>query len=233
VGAVNDEELGYGTYVSPHRLLISANYRKEYAKHFATTVGLVYDGMNSGFIGGSTYRYSRYSYTLTSNIIGDRGANNLMYIPASRTALNEWNFTDIQETGGAYTADQQRDDFWAFIQQDDYLSHHTGEYAERGGAIMPWHHQIDFKLMQDFYLTVGSRRHTLQLGVDIENLPNLINKNWGLYQQVNSMMPLTYNAKTGTYNFAKQSGKVLSDTFSDFNGLQSTYRIQFSVRYIF
>ena len=42
------EELGYGTYVAPNRLLIAANYRKEYAKHFATTVGLVYDGMNSG-----------------------------------------------------------------------------------------------------------------------------------------------------------------------------------------
>ena len=41
IGAVNSEEIGYGTYVSPHRLLISANYRKEYAKHFASTIGLV------------------------------------------------------------------------------------------------------------------------------------------------------------------------------------------------
>ena len=233
VNAVNDEELGYGTYVSPHRLLISANYRKEYAKHFATTVGLIYDGMNSGFIGGSSYRYSRFSYTLNSNIVGDRGANNLMYIPASRQALDEWNFTDIQESSGTYTADQQRDDFWAYIQQDSYLSSHTGEYAERGGALMPWHHQLDFKLMQDFYIKAGSRRHTLQLGIDIENLPNLISKHWGIYRQVNSMMPLTYTAKTGTYNFAKQSGKVLADTFADYNGMQSTYRIQFSLRYIF
>jgi outer membrane receptor for ferrienterochelin and colicin len=234
VGAVNGEEVGYGTYVSPNRLLIAANYRKEYAKHFASTIGLVYEGMNNGFIGGSTYRYSRFSYTLNTNVIGDGGANNLMYVPASRAALDQWKFTDITDSkGNVYTANQQRDDFWAYIQQDDYLRDHTGGYTERGGVIMPWHHQLDLKFMQDFYLKVGGKRNTLQIGVDIENLPNLINKSWGVYKQVNSMMPLTYNAKNGTYNFAKQGNEVLSNTFSDYNGLMSTYRIQFSVRYIF
>ena len=234
IGAVNSEEIGYGTYVSPHRLLISANYRKEYAKHFASTIGLVYEGMNNGFIGGSSYRYSRFSYTLNTNVIGDGGANNLMYVPASRAALDKWNFTDVTDSkGNVYTANQQRDDFWAYIQQDDYLKDHTGGYTERGGAIMPWHHQLDLKFMQDFYLKIGGKRNTLQLGVDIENLPNLINKSWGVYKQVNSMMPLTYNAAKGTYNFAKQGNEVLSKTYSDYNGFMSTYRIQFSVRYIF
>ena len=233
VNAVNDCELGYGTYVAPHRLLISANYRKAYARHFATTVGLVYEGMNNGFIGGSPYRYSRYSYTLTRNVIGDRGSNSLMYVPESRQALNEWNFTDITESSGSvYTADQQRDDFWAFIQQDSYLKSRTGKYTERGGAIMPWHHQLDLKLMQDFSLNVGGRTNTLQLGVDIENLPNLLNKHWGVYKQVNSMMPLTSNAD-GSFNFIKQSGSVLNESYSDYNALASTYRIQFSIRFIF
>lgn len=232
VNAVNDMELGYATYVAPHRLLITANYRKEYAKHFASTIGLVYEGMNNGFIGGSTYRYSRFSYVLNtgrSNIVGDGGANNLMFIPESRAALDSWNFTDLQ----GYTANQQRDDFWAYIQQDDYLKNHTGEYAERGGAIMPWHHQLDLKFMQDVYFKVGGKRNTLQFGVDIENLPNLINKHWGVYKQINSMMPLTYTAATGTYNFAKYGDDVLSKTTSDYNGFMSTYRIQFSIRYIF
>ena len=232
VGAVNGEELGYGTYVSPNRLLISANYRKEYAKNFASTVGLVYDGMNSGFVG--TYRYSRYSYTLGSNVIGDRGSNNLIYVPESRAALDEWNFADLTESNGnVYTANEQRDDFWAFIQQDDYLKDRTGKYAERGGAIMPWHHQLDLKFLQDFYLKVGGKRNTLQLGVDIENLLNLINKNWGLYKQVNSMYPLSYNSKTGAFNFPKLGSDVLQETYTDYNAFNSTYRIQFSIRYIF
>ena len=229
VGAVNGEELGYGTYVSPHRLLITASYRKEYAKHFASTIGLIYDGMNNGFIGGSSYRYSRYSYTLNTNVIGDKGANNLMYIPESRAALDKWNFADLKD----YTAQQQKDDFWAFVEQDDYLKDRKGQYAERGGAIMPWHHQLDLKFMQDFYLNVGGKRNTLQFGVDIENLLNLLNKNWGVYKQVNTMTPLSYNAAAGTYTFPKIGNEVLRSTYSDYNGFMSTYRIQFSVRYIF
>ena len=228
VGAINDEELGYGTYVSPHRLLISANYRKEYAKNFATTVGLVYDGMNSGFVG--TYRYSRYSYTLGSNVIGDRGANNLIFVPESRAALDKWNFDDVTDKNGNVTssASAQKDAFWAYIQQDSYLKNRTGQYAERGGATMPWHHQLDFKFMQDFYVKAGKYRNTLQLGVDIENVLNLINKNWGLYKQVNNMYLLTYNAKTDAYTFPQ-----LDETYKNYRDYNSTYRIQFSVRYIF
>ena len=234
VGAVNGEELGYGTYVAPNRLLIAANYRKEYAKHFATTVGLVYDGMNSGMVG--TYRYSRYTYTLGANVIGDGGANNLLYVPESRAALDQWNFTDAKNANGevTYSAQQQRDDFWAYIQQDSYLKNRTGKYVERGGAIMPWHHQLDFKLLQDFYLKVGGHKNTLQLGVDIENLPNLINKKWGLYKQVQNMYLLNYNAKTGAFNFPQvANGAKLDKTYTDYNDYLSTYRIQFSVRYIF
>lgn len=233
IGAVNANELGYGTYVAPHRLLVSANYRKEYLKHYATTVGLVYDGMNSGFVG--SYRYARYSYTLGSNVIGDNGANNLLYVPASRAALDQWNFADITNDEGqvTYSAQQQRDDFWAYIQQDSYLKNRTGKYAERGGATMPWHHQLDLKVMQDFYINVHGHRNTLQLGIDIENLPNLLNKSWGLYKQVNNMYLLSYNAKSGAYTFPQMGGSTLKKTYTDYNEFDSTYRIQFSLRYIF
>ena len=194
----------------------------------------IYDGMNKGIVGNLLQ--SRYSYTLSRNVVGDYGANNLMYIPASRKALDAWNFIDIPANAKngveAYSAKEQRDDFWAFIQQDSYLSKHTGEYAQRGGAVMPWHHQLDFKFLQDFYLNVGGKRNTLQLGVDIENVLNLINKHWGLYQQVNTIQPLTIN-KDGSFNFAKTGNQKLSETYSDYNDMNSTYQIMFSLRYIF
>lgn len=234
VNAVNEEEVGYGTFVSPNRLLISASYRKEYLKNFASTVSLLYDGMNKGIVGNLLQ--ARYSYALSRNVVGDYGANNLMYIPASRQALDAWNFTDIpadpKKGIEAYSAKEQRDDFWAYIQQDSYLSKHTGEYAQRGGAIMPWHHQLDFKFLQDFYMNVGGKRNTLQLGVDIENVLNLVNKHWGLYKQVNSMQPLTIN-KDGSFNFARLGNKKMSETYSDYNNMSSTYQIMFSLRYIF
>ncbi len=186
VNGNNDVELGYGTYVAPNRLLISASYKKDYGKNFGSEVGLIYEGMNIGYAGG--YSCTRYSYTMSSNIVNDYGSNNLIMIPGSREALEAWTFAD----NGDYTAEQQKDDFWNYIEQDSYLKNHKGQYAERGGAVMPWHHQLDFKFNQNFYLKVGGQKNTLQFGVDIKNLANLLNSSWGLYKSVFFVFFLAY-----------------------------------------
>lgn len=231
VNGNNDMELGYGTYVAPNRLLISASYKKDYGKNFGSEVGLIYEGMNIGYADG--YSCTRYTYQLTSNVVGDYGSNGLVYIPASREALNEWNFKD----NGSYTVEQQKDDFWAYINQDDYLKNHKGEYAERGGAVMPWHHQLDFKFNQNFYLNVAGQKNTLQFGVDIKNLANLLNSSWGLYKSVNNTKLLNYtagkNGAQGSFQFQKNGKNVLSKTYTNHTSFNSTYSIQFSIRYIF
>lgn len=232
VNGNNDTETGYGTYVSPNRVLASAAYRIKYAKNFASSLSLIYEGMNMGYAGG--YSAARYSYTFTGNIVGDYGSNNLLYIPASREALDKWNFADYTDskTGEVtYSAKEQRDDFWAYINEDSYLKGRKGKYVERGGAIMPWHHQLDLKFNQDFFLNVGGKRNTLQFGVDIKNFLNLLNSDWGIYKTVNNTSLLSY--KSGAYQFQKNGGKKLTDTYSNLNSFNSTYSIQFSVRYIF
>ena len=251
VGGINEHETGYGTYVSPHRIVASAGYRLEYAKRFASSLSFIYEGMNMGYAGG--YGYARYSYTFAGNIVGDGGANNLLYIPASREELNNWTFAektynsvnrtydDYKLDGQIYTADQQKDDFWAYINQDSYLKKHKGEYVDRGGVVMPWHHQLDLKFMQDFYLKVGGKRHTLQFGVDIKNFLNLLNSDWGLYKTVNNTNLLAYdNGNNGSngieskgYTFQKSSGKRLTETYTKYKDFRSTYSVQFSLRYIF
>lgn len=233
----NEKELGYATYVAPHRLLLQANYRKEYGKHFATSVGLIYEGMNMGYAGG--YGSTRYSYTMTANVVNDYGSNSLLYIPGSREELDQWNFTAngtyTDENGNkqAYTADMQRDDFWAYINQDSYLKNRKGQYTERGGVMMPWHHQLDLKVNQDFFIKVGGKKNTLQLGVDIKNLPNLLNSNWGTYKRVNNYTLLKYSAKDKSYQFQKNGNNRLTETYSKQQSFSSTYSIQFSLRYFF
>lgn len=249
VNGINEHETGYGTYVSPHRVVASAGYRLEYAKNFASSLSVVYEGMNMGYAGG--YGYARYSYTFAGNIIGDGGANNLLYIPASREELNSWTFAektynstdrkyiDYTLDGKIYGAEQQKEDFWAYINQDSYLKNHKGEYAERGEVVMPWHHQLDLKFMQDFYMKVGGKRHTLQFGVDIKNFLNLLNSDWGLYKTVNNTNLLAYDKGSNTtgegkgYTFQKNSGKKLTETYTKYKDFRSTYSVMFSVRYIF
>ena len=234
IDPINAHELGFGNYVSPHRIIASVGYRKEYAKHFASAISLIYEGMNTGYDGWG-YGGARHTYTFSSNVLGDK-ANSLLYIPASRNELDSWNFeaTEVKDDNGkkmAYTADMQRDDFWNYINNDSYLKGRKGKYTERGGAVMPWHHQLDLKFMQDFYMNIGGKRNTLQVGVDIKNFFNLLNSKWGTYKKINNDALLSY--KNGAYQFQQNNGKRLTSVHSDYMSLNSTYSVQFSVRYLF
>ena len=234
INSTNDQETGYATYVAPNRVLLSASYTLKEGKLGSSTFSLIYDGSEEGFM--SSYSYTRYSYVFTNNVVGDNnGSANLLYIPASREDLNKWNFQDYtyKENGETktYAADLQRDDFWAYINQDSYLKNHKGQYAERGGAKMPWHHQIDFKFNQDFNLNVGGSKHTLELGCDIQNVANLLNKNWGGYKQLLSNSLLSY--KNGVYNYQRVNGARHLTTYQDYASTRSTYQVMFSIRYKF
>ena len=231
VNAVNDNELGYATYVAPNRLLLSASYTLKESKNATSRFSLVYDGYQYGYL--NDYAFSRFSYIFSANVNSDALAPaNLIYVPASRQELDSWDFAEsVYEGNKVYTADMQRDDFWAYIQQDDYLKNRTGQYAERGGAKMPWHHQLDFKFEQDIRLDVGNTKHALQLGVDILNLPNFLCKKWGLYKQIGETALLSYN--NGKYTYNTVDGERHLTTFRDFQNLASTYQIMFTIRYLF
>jgi hypothetical protein len=231
VNAVNDNEIGYATYVAPNRLLLSASYTLKESKNATSRISLVYDGYQYGYL--NDYAFSRFSYIFSANVNSDALAPaNLIYVPASRQELDSWDFAEsVYEGNKVYTADMQRDDFWAYIQQDAYLKNRTGQYAERGGAKMPWHHQLDFKFEQDIRLDVGNTKHALQLGVDILNLPNFLCKKWGLYKQIGETALLSYS--NGKYTYNTVDGERHLTTFRDFQNLASTYQIMFTIRYLF
>ena len=231
INAVNDNETGYATYVAPNRLLLSASYKLKESKNATSTFSLIYDGYQYGYLGN--YSYSRYSYIFSSNVNSDPSApGNLIYVPASREELNGWDFADNGKVNGeVYTADMQRDDFWTFINQDDYLKDRKGQYTERGGAKMPWHHQLDFKYTRDMSIMLGKTKHTLQLGLDILNLPNFLCKDWGLYKQITGNDLLTF--KDGKYTYNTVNGERHLSTTQNFLSAASTYQIMFTIRYLF
>ena len=232
IHAVNDNETGYATYVAPNRLLVSASYKLQESKNSSSTFSLVWDAYQNGYLG--SYSYSRYSYIFASNINNDPSApGNLIYVPASRQELNSWEFKEGKVGGETYTAEMQRDDFWTFIQQDDYLKNRTGQYAERGGAKMPWHHQLDFRYLRDMSFKAGKTKHTLQLGLDIENLLNFFCKDWGLYKQITGNNLLSYDAKTNQYQYNLVNGARHLSTSQNYETTASTYRIMFTIRYLF
>jgi len=176
----NNSGQSFAATLVPHRVIAYGTYRKEYLKNFATTIGFTY-------IGNSGNNFS-YTYAGDPNSDGILG-NDLIYIPLAQNEilLTTTNANDNRSLDQIW---QQLD---AYIQQDDYLSANRGKYAERNGAIAPWVNRLNFSLLQDFYMDVKGKRHTLQLSLNLENALNLFDSGAGIVQGA---------ARTQLLNFA-------------------------------
>jgi hypothetical protein len=88
------------------------------------------------------------------------------------------------------------------------------------------------RILQDYHLeTANGKRNTIQFSVDILNLGNLLNSEWGVYQQPNAVQPLGVSVDNGvpTYTFDPD----LTNTFGFDTSLMSRWQMQFGLRYIF
>lgn len=175
VGSLNTDELGHSGFSIPHRIVANLSWRIDYAKHFATTLSVFYQGAHKG----------RMSYIYGGDVNGDGIAADLMYIPADASEIN---FADLVVTGedGTETllasAQDQSKAFFEFVDSNPYLCSRKGQYVERFGGLQKWVNMFDVKILQDLYMNFGAdNRYSLQLSLDILNVGNMINSNWGCY----------------------------------------------------
>ena len=217
VNGSNKPELGHSAFVSPNRVIANIGYKIQEGKHLATTLGLFYEGFNHCFVGG--YSYTRYSYTFgvrsgryVNDVTGVGGSQNLMYIPTDAD-LAKMNFKDEANKAA----------FKEFIENDSYLSKHRGQYSERGAKVAPWQNRLNLKVAQDFILDVAGKPTTLQVGVDVLNVANLINSNWGLTKQVSSenILEISKAGSEGVYTFNAPTVKNYRNTFNTWQLLLS------------
>ncbi|MBC7923521.1 MAG: TonB-dependent receptor [Ferruginibacter sp.] len=221
IGNPNTPALAYSDFNLRHRVIATLGKRFEYGKHFATTLGFFYEAGQGG----------RFSYTYAGDMNRDGiVGNDLLFVPASPEQIRLVDITDNQG-GVILSAPQQWQQLAAYIAQDDYLSERRGQYTERNGPTTPWYTQLDMKILQDFFLNVGKKKHTLQLSLDIQNLGNLISSNWGerqVYANNRLLEFAGYQGNTPTYRFSGGDRTFVNDT-----GLNSRWRGQIGVRYLF
>lgn len=235
-GNPNKPELGFSEFGNRHRIIGAANYRHEWSENLATSVGVfleVADGNRFAGAGGN-----RYSFIYSGDVNGDgQGGNDLIYIPRNQ---GEIIFDPIKDASGKVTStpDQQWAAFNAFIEQDDYLNSHRGQIADRFGASNPWFSNIDLRILQDFSTFFGGRKHTLQLSVDILNVANLINSDWGVRKVASAAATSPLKLATDALgNPVFRNGAPVfnfigpAQTFIDDPGLYSRWQIQFGLRY--
>ena len=250
----NAPTLARPSWYQPHRIIASFNYHLEEGKHTATNIGGVYEATTAG----ST------SYVYNGDLNGDGNTgNDLIYIPRTSSEINlvpvnggSANINNATlDHSDARSAAQIWNQLNNFITQDHYLTRRRGKYAQANSVMNPWSKHLDLNVTQDIYFWTKSGRdrdkHTLRLSVDIVNVGNLINRNWGLVKTAVSANFLKFegmaaDGKTPQFSmpYADAANQVpLVNSFANNNNLfnfangqnftGSRWQMQFGVRYLF
>ena len=160
----NNIKLHNSEYVTPDRFVASGTYSDKSGNHFS----LIYEAWRGGY---------NYSYMLANDMNGDGYNYDALYIPTDQQVKNgEFRFASAD--------DEKR--FMDYVHGDKYLSKNQGKYAEAYSVYSPWVHRLDFSYKHDFKVKIGNTENKLQLSLDVKNLLNIFNSNWGVSKTMNS-----------------------------------------------
>lgn len=231
VRSLNDNELSWSNFAIPHRVIGSITYETEWLNNLNTAISLFYQGSAQG----------RLSYVYTNDMNNDgNSSSDLMYIPKDQSDIV---FKDL---GTGMSPQDQWNAFSKFMEQDNYLKNHKGEFAERFGGLLPWRHLFDFKFVQDIYYDKKSNRK-VQFTFDIMNLGNLLNSDWGVlktqitgsYQNIPLLKYEGVETATGKpmFSLPVSSGKTAADyyttSYKNVLGYGSTWSMLAGIRVTF
>ncbi|SDK99125.1 TonB-dependent Receptor Plug Domain [Catalinimonas alkaloidigena] len=170
----NHPALGRSDFDAGSRVTAFLSYRQSYLEHAATSVSLFLNGQS-----GQPFSYVYNDNNALTDESNNNSSTNLIYVPAAQSEIVL--VDQVNETGDVVkTAAQQWQELDNYLNNDAYLSTRRGQYAERNRSRTPFETVVDLKLAQDFFVeTSGGTKHTLQITLDVFNVTNLLNKNWG------------------------------------------------------
>ncbi|RPD43045.1 TonB-dependent receptor [Chitinophaga barathri] len=228
----NDPGLALSNFDIRHRIILSAGYQLKY--RFGSTMLQLFGSVQSG--SPFTYGFVNYSVQQTGQ------QTSLAYIPKSGETIRF--FSDYSDREGRiHTAAEQAESFDRYIDGNKYLRSRRGDYTTRNTGRTPWNYQADLRIAQDFYLGKPDERKTITITLDIMNLTQLLNRNWG----VQYFSPNTFNstASVGLIPRMNESNKPYTQGgypvyyFQDpgkpysVNYMASRCQAQFGARYTF
>jgi len=237
----NNPGVAASAYSQGHRVFMQASYSHSYFNFGTTTVSAFWEARPT------TQNFTtKMSYVFSGDMNGDGfSGNDLIYIPRDTSEMNFSAFTVGTRT---FTAAEQAQAFEAYIQQDDYLKKHRGQYAERNGQYMPIFNRMDLSIMQDIFRNIGGKRNAGQIRFDMANFGNLLNHNWGVSERLvlpttaaNGAQILTNPALDAqgraTYRLAVVNNELVKQTFQSNTSVSATnsdvYQFLLSFRYSF
>lgn len=170
----NNPSLSYSNFDIRHRIVSSISYNHDWKRAGKTNISLFFSAQS-----GSPFSYG----IVNGSIQGLPQQISLAYIPQRDEAVHY--FKDV--TG--QTAEQQAVAFNQFIDGNEYLNSRRGLFTERNKGRTPWNIQTDLHIAHELFVnSKGSQ--SVSFTVDVMNVANLINKNWGIQY----FSPNTFNS---------------------------------------
>ncbi|WP_420575106.1 carboxypeptidase regulatory-like domain-containing protein [Kordia sp.] len=219
----NNPDLSFSNFDLRHKIVSSHSYQFNISSKSDLQVSMLYNGTSG----------SPFSFVNQGDVNRDGSSrNDLVYVPRDQSEIN---LVDITDSNGTVitTAEQQWENLNNYINNNDYLRSRRGQYTERNGAKTPWNHRLDARFEYGLKL---KGTHRISLSLDVFNVLNLVNRNWGklvfVPNVVNSSFSLLNfqgienNQPTYQFNIQDATPWVV-DTES------SRWKAQFGVKYQF
>lgn len=237
-GRNEEGELGRSIYSVGSRIIAQLSYKKEYLGFAASQISLFYNGQS-----GQAFSYVVGGESFTKQLVNDGGFtnSNLIYVPANQGEIILVNKPVIDKI---YTPAEQWEVLNRIIENDKHLSDRRGNYAQRNMGRTPFESILDFRFLQEFYLEMANnKRNTIQVSVDIFNLSNFLNKDWGrrYFLSNNNFGVIEFagfqpGTKTPTYTVNTkllEGQQPWENNIIDSGFRSSRWQMQVGVRYIF
>ncbi len=176
----HDPGLSFSNFDLRHKLVSSHSYNFKFKNKQELQLSMLYTGTSG----------SPYTVVYQGDVNRDGSSrNDLVYIPANQSEIQLQDITDASGTI-ITSAQEQWNQLNNFIENNDYLKENRGSYAERNGGRTPWNHQLDAKVLFNIPF---KNNHNLQVSLDIFNVLNLLNKDWGRLVFVPNVVNSNFN----------------------------------------
>jgi hypothetical protein len=207
----NSDEAATSNYEIRDRITGSVQFRKAFFGDYSTIFSVFYEGRSG----------APHSWRFRNDMNGDGYTNDLLYVPEAAG--------DVIFTGGA----AMEAAFFQWVTENG-LDRYRGGVVERNGLRNPWVNQFDLRISQE--LPGFFKGHKSELWLDVMNVGNLINKDWGRIQYnspYGDRVAVDFqgvDAASGKYIYNFNPANVTSVAWTDW---ESRWSLQLGFRYKF
>ncbi|GLP95167.1 TonB-dependent receptor [Paraferrimonas sedimenticola] len=216
----NGTTLGPGMWETPQRFTLTMGYDKQF-----------FDGYNTGFnLFFEAKQGNPLNITMHGCMPGEQNSvcdsRSNAYLPYIPTGPNDPNVRFKSEA-----------DYNHFMKTVNELGlgKYAGGFVPKGALNQPWVNTLDFRVTQE--IPGFTKEHKGLLYVDVRNVLNLLNKDWGHVKYQNfgnkSIGRFDVDESTGQLVYSSDPRFVNSQNWNMFDVHRSAWQVKVGVRYLF